>query len=233
MTLLHAELPGALALLGWALLAPFALRALAAARRSFVPAGAPQHLWLAGVLALASLWHAQSAGGPAELHFGLLGVALFALVFGRTAGLLGLLAALLLLAALGRGRGANIGAAALLLAVLPAYLVTALQAQLERRLPANVFIFMIGNGLFVVLAVTAVVSLALLAAGAALGAGGGLIGFDTFTDRLAQRAGFALLLAWGEALASGMLFSALVIFAPRCVLTFARDKYLPRHGAAT
>lgn len=232
MTLLHAELPTTLALLGWALLAPFALRALAAARRPFLPAGAPQHLWLAGVLALAALWHVQSPATVPPLHFGLLGVALYVLLFGRSAGLVGLLAALLLHAALGGGRWVNVGAAGLLLAVLPAYLVTALQRQIERRLPANVFVFMIGNGLFVVLAVSAVVSLALLAAGAAL-APGGHDGLTSLADQVAQRAGYALLLAWGEALASGMLFSALVIFAPRCVLTFARDRYLPRHGALT
>ena len=42
---------------------------------------------------------------------------------------------------------------------------------------------------------------------------------------------YALLLAWGEALASGMLFSALVIFSPHLVLTYRQDLYLPpRHA---
>lgn len=37
----------------------------------------------------------------------------------------------------------------------------------------------------------------------------------------------ALLLACGETLASGMLFSALVIFGPHLVLTYRQDLYLP------
>ena len=40
--------------------------------------------------------------------------------------------------------------------------------------------------------------------------------------------GAAKLLAWSEAIVSGMLFSALVIFLPSIVLTYRRDLYLPR-----
>ncbi len=39
--------------------------------------------------------------------------------------------------------------------------------------------------------------------------------------------GYSLLLAWGEALLSGMIFSALVIFLPQVVLTYREDSYLP------
>jgi uncharacterized membrane protein len=36
-----------------------------------------------------------------------------------------------------------------------------------------------------------------------------------------------MLLAWGEALMSGMVFSALVVFLPQAVLTYRQDTYLP------
>ena len=42
---------------------------------------------------------------------------------------------------------------------------------------------------------------------------------------------YSLLLAWGEALMSGMLFSALVVFTPQLVLTYRQDLYLPRRRA--
>jgi uncharacterized membrane protein len=48
--------------------------------------------------------------------------------------------------------------------------------------------------------------------------------------RLSDVLGYALLLAWGEALASGMVFSALVIYRPNLVLTYRQDLYLPPRG---
>ena len=50
------------------------------------------------------------------------------------------------------------------------------------------------------------------------------------TAHLADYIGYSLLLAWGEALLSGMVFSALVIFTPRLVLTYREDTYLPLRG---
>jgi len=100
---------------------------------------------------------------------------------------------------------------------VPAALAGLLQRQIEQRLPKNLFVFVIGNGLFVTLAVTAATTVLLLAA-------------DVLTGTLAadaDRLAYALLLAWGEALASGMLFSALVIFGPQLVLTYRQDLYLP------
>jgi uncharacterized membrane protein len=101
--------------------------------------------------------------------------------------------------------------------VVPTALAARLQGQIEQRLPKNVFVFMIGNGMFVTLAVTAATSTLLVATGALLRPATG--DFDQFA--------YALLLAWGEALASGMLFSALVIFGPHLVLTYRQDLYLP------
>ena len=88
---------------------------------------------------------------------------------------------------------------------------------LELRLPKNVFIFMIGHGMFVTLAVTVATTALLVVVSWILKPG------PADLDQLA----YALLLAWGEALASGMLFSALVIFGPHLVLTYRQDLYLP------
>jgi uncharacterized membrane protein len=79
---------------------------------------------------------------------------------------------------------------------------------------------MIGNGMFTSLAATALTSVALMAT--AVGAGAAPLAAD-----LGYYISAALLLAWGESIVSGMLFSALVIFLPAVVLTYRRDLYLP------
>ena len=216
MNLLHSPLPLPWAVLGWILLAPLALHSLHRARSGTTLHGAQQHLWLAGVVLLAWLWTLQvrAVEGAA---FGLLGAAFYALIFGRDWARLGLLAAAALHTGMVDGNWANLGMTGLLLAVVPSALAGALQRQIEQRLPKNVFIFMIGNGMFVTLAVTAATSTLLLAVDCLLRP----------TSTGFEQIAYALLLAWGEALTSGMLFSALVIFGPHLVLTYRQDLYLP------
>jgi uncharacterized membrane protein len=122
------------------------------------------------------------------------------------------------------GSWVNLGVNATLLAVVPAWLATALQRRLE-RLPPNLFIFIIGNGMFVTLLVTAIVSVSFIALAAF--ADGTPVSGDLFA--------YSLLLAWGEALLSGMIFSALVVFLPGVVMTYRQDVYLPprRRGSGS
>jgi len=216
MYLLQASLPPQWAILAWILLLPLALHSLIRVRRGAALQGAQQHLWLAGVVLLAWLWTLQArvAGGAA---FGLLGVAFYSLIFGCHWARLGLLLAVALQTVLGGGSWLSFGVNGLLLAVVPTLLAGALQRQIEQRLPKNVFIFMIGHGMFVALAVTIATSTLLVASCWLLKPG------PADLDQLA----YALLLAWGEALATGMLFSALVIFGPHLVLTYRQDLYLP------
>jgi uncharacterized membrane protein len=216
MSSLHAALASEWAAAGWLLLAPLAMLSLRRVSTGTPLQGAQQHLWLAGVVLIAWLWTLQTRFA-AGAGFGLLGAAFVALIFGRDWARLGLLAALALHTSLGGGSWANFGVNGLLLAVLPTLMATALQRQIERWLPKNVFIFIIGNGMFVTLAATAVTSVLLVVTGWT---------FDPATASADQIA-YALLLAWGEALASGMLFSALVIFVPHLVLTYRQDLYLP------
>lgn len=206
-------LPAWLAVLGWLTLAAGVAACLPVLRRGFLPGHAQQHAWLAGVVILALMWTMPPRADG--LGFGLLGSALFALVFGRERGLLGLLGAALLYTLTAVG-WANFGVNATLLAVVPAWLATALQRRLE-RLPPNLFIFIIGNGMFVTLLVTAVVSVSFIA----------LAAFADGTPPSGDLFAYSLLLAWGEALLSGMIFSALVVFLPQIVMTYRQDVYLP------
>jgi uncharacterized membrane protein len=218
MTPLHLETPLGLAVAGWLALTLIVAEAAWTLRRGFLPSPVAQHAWLGAIVLVALLWslHVPS---PVGLDFGLLGSALFALVFGRSRALAGLTAALLLHVLLDGGSWRNAGLNGLIVVAVPVWLATALQRQIERRLPKNLFVFIIGNGLFGTLVATACAA----ALGLALATVQSMAPARQFGDHLA----YALLLAWGEALASGMLFSALVIFAPAAVLTYRQDLYLP------
>jgi uncharacterized membrane protein len=177
-----------------------------------------EHAWLAAIVATSFLWvlHVRS---PVGLDFGLLGGALFTLVFGRARAILGLLAALALHTLMAGGSWVNLGITGTLLAVVPACSTGLLQRSIERWLPRNIFVFIIGNGLFVTLVATALASALLLAAS--------LAGAHAAPRQLNEHLAYSLLLAWGEALVSGMIFSALVVFLPQAVLTYRQDSYLP------
>jgi uncharacterized membrane protein len=218
--LMHRDLDPDLALLGWLALLPCLVAAWRELRgQRFLPAGANQHLWLGASVALAWLWSLQvrALGG---LEVGLLGGAFVTLLFGRARAFLALLAALALHAIFAGGSWINLGLNALLLAALPAWLTGWAQGRLARHLPHNVFVFMIGNGLFVVFAVTALTAIARIALAAALAPAGTHLQWE---DAVA----YALLLAWGEALLLGMVFSALVIYRPEWVMSYHQDTYLP------
>ena len=218
MNLLYDTAPLTLVVLGWVVVLPWTALSLLGVRRQFLPSAVAEHAWLAAIVATAFLWvlHVHS---PVGLDFGLLGGALFTLVFGRARAILGLLAALALHTLLTGGSWLNFGINGTLLAVFPACAASLLQRLIERWLPRNIFVFIFGNGLFVTLVVTALASALLLAAEAAAA--------HAAPRQLNEHLAFSLLLAWGEALVSGMIFSALVVFLPQTVLTYRQDTYLP------
>ena len=150
MNLLHADAPTTLLIAGWVIVLAALLQSAWTVRHRFLPTPATQHGWLAAIVAVSLLW-ALHVRSPVGLDFGLLGSALFALVFGRARAVLGLMAAVALYTVMDDGSWRNIGVNGVVLAVAPAWIATALQRQIERRLPKNLFVFIIGNGLFVTL----------------------------------------------------------------------------------
>ena len=211
------------ALLGWALFLPALLLALRPLGGGFLPDARLQHAWLAGVVCVALAWQLQArlAGG---ISVGLLGAPLYVPLFGFRRGLLGLALALVLHAAVGHRDWALLGLRGVFYVLLPALLTAAMQAALARWLPRNVFIFIIGNGTFVTFTAAALSMLAHLALLAALDG-------PAVTGDSADWVAYTLLMAWSEALLSGMLLSALVIYRPHLVMTYRQDLYLPpRHA---
>lgn len=224
MNLLNAPMSLGLALLGWALFVPALVLALRASRTGgFLREGGQQHAWFAGVVGIAFLWTLQVnlGDGPA---FGMLGTALFVLLFGWARAIVGLLAALVLHTWIADGTWLGLGFNGLLFALLPALITTSLQRALARWLPHNIFIFIIGNGMFVTLVATAATSVMLLIISL------GVAASPAASLHIGEYLGYALLMAWGESLVSGMIFSSLVIFTPSLVLTYSQDRYLPGRG---
>lgn len=220
MNLLHHAVSAQLALLGWAILLPSVWLSWRQVRTRFFRSGLVEHAWWGGAMCLAVLWLMviKVGNGPA---FGMLGVALYALVFGRSRAMLGLTLAVIVHTALRHGAWGNVGLNGLLFAVVPSLLAAACQRWIEHHLPKHLFVFIFGNGMFVSLVVTSVTATLLFLVSTAT---------DPSWSRIdvGQYLGPLLLLAWSEAIVSGMLLSALVIFAPEVVLTYSQDRYLPR-----
>jgi uncharacterized membrane protein len=204
------ELPVIVEVLAWAIYLLASWRVLRGTK-PWPAGGAQQHLWLAGIAMLALLWWLAVRRGL-QLPVGLAGSALFALIFGRAAAWAGLSIAAALFVFMAGARLASFGLIALLLAVAPTVLALALQGLIARRLPTNPFVFIVGNGMFVTFLVAAPIAVLLVALST-------LADADA-ANNLADRMSYALLLAWGEALAAGMLFSALVVFCPSWVTTW-------------
>jgi uncharacterized membrane protein len=222
MGLFHEGIPLPAAIAGWLVMLPVLWDAARRARRSPFPSGSVELAWWSGSACIALLWLLAIRVGPGPA-FGMLGVAIYALVFGRARAVLGITLALAAHLACTGGSWTGFGIDVLLIAVLPAALASRCQRWIERALPPNLFVFIIGNGMFTSFLVTATTAAALFLASGILG---------TWPASLDVRQYFVpmLLLAWSEAIVSGMLLSALVIFAPEVVLTYDVDRYLPRRS---
>ncbi len=224
MNLLHQAVWLPIALFGWVVLLPSLWLAWRSVRHAANGGELAQHVWLGGAVCVALLWllTIKVGNGPA---FGMLGVGLYALVFGRARALLGLTFAVIVHTACTHGAWINIGLNGLLLALVPSVVATFCQRWIESRLPHHLFVFIFGNGMFSSFVCTAVTGTLLFLVSSAVGSSWTRVDFG-------QYLGPIFLLAWSEAIVSGMLFSALVIFAPEVVLTYTQDRYLPRARAS-
>lgn len=123
-----------------------------------------------------------------------------------------------------------LGLDALLFGVAPAWMMWAITRVIRRRLPGNLFVFLIGVGFLGLFVAYALPLLAAALLGAIALVAGGVDPASTHTlleyGRLALP--YALLLAAGEAWLEGMLTTLLVVFAPGSVRLFDEAHYLPR-----
>jgi uncharacterized membrane protein len=174
--------------------------------------------WCAFIIVLPLLWH---FGVPLargfELH--LLGLSLFALMFGPRFAKIGIALATVAYTVLYDGLWANLGVNLLLLAILPAWSSASLLHATQRYLPHHLFIYLLGNGFFGAMLVVALTNLA------------GLATFElgTLSSPVADgTVPYLLLLAFGEAFLTGFMLTILTVYRPEWVMTFDDHMYL--HG---
>jgi uncharacterized membrane protein len=104
--------------------------------------------------------------------------------------------------------------------VVPATFALAIGIAIRRWLPQHLFVYILGRGFIGT-------ALALMAAGAAATFVRPLpTGTDTATMLLGN-----WLMAWGEALLTGMLTAIFVAYRPQWLLTWSDRRYLPRPPA--
>lgn len=202
-----------------------AMLALAdAARRAHWSGSLREHAIWALATAVTLLGHRASFAlpGGGELHY--LGAACLTLLLGYPRAVLSM-AAVLLIEMLWRDAPLSAwGLQVLLGGVMPAWLIWAMVRICRRRLPRNLFVFLLGCGL---LGIAASNMLQLLAGTAAMA----WLGPQTAAELWGQYLPFGLLLSWGEAVIEGMMITLAVVYAPPgTVRLFDESFYLGHEG---
>ncbi|MBI3286288.1 MAG: energy-coupling factor ABC transporter permease [Burkholderiales bacterium] len=172
--------------------------------------------WCAGIIVLVLLWRMRVQVN-ADLHLHLMGVALFALMFGRPLATLGIGLAIFAYTAEYDGQWGNLGVNVLLLAIVPAWISERVLRLTQTYLPHHMFVYLFGNGFFGSLLVNGGAGLLALASHALLSPQRAIPG-----DAIA----YMLLLAWGEAFLVGFLVTIFAVYRPAWLFTFDDAFYL-------
>ncbi|HJW55076.1 MAG TPA: energy-coupling factor ABC transporter permease [Burkholderiaceae bacterium] len=172
--------------------------------------------WCMAVILMPMIWRFRiPVASGLDLH--LLGLSLFALMFGRQLGMLGMALSVVAYTAVYDGLWSNLGLNLLLLAVLPAWCSDAVLRVILRFFPHHIFVYLIGNGFFGSLVVLSTTDLISLAAYKWLG-----MSLSVTADLIP----YTLLLAWGEAFLMGFLLTIFTVYRPQWVWTFDDAVYL-------
>ena len=172
--------------------------------------------WCASIIVLTLLWRMHVRVQP-DLSLHLLGVAMFALMFGRALTCIGAAMSVVAYTAEFDGLWINLGTNIVVLAVIPAVLSDLILKKTERYLPSHMFVYLFGNGFFGAFVVNAATGLCALFVHSLL-----LPRFAITNDAYA----YMLLLAWGEAFLTGFLITIFVVYKPAWVFTFDDQRYL-------
>jgi len=220
MGLFYSPLPAWLTIVSWSLAG--ALLGFCAARAPWerIRDNAVLFTWLGTSTLLALVWLMRFRLHD-DLTLQFLGAALLAWMFGPKLATLGLGATLAFYLQTTDGPWESYGLNLLLMAALPAFTVGAIGWFVARFAPRNMFIFLIGNGLFGSFAATVVSMAAAMAVMVGLGAHP----LAWFVDQVLP---WSLMLAWGEAITTGMVVTLLTVYLPAVMLSFDDRIYLRR-----
>lgn len=191
-------------------------------RRAWAPLREPArlNLWCAVIAVIFTLWCIRYSVKPG-LMLHLLGATILTLMFGPRLAQLALYLVMAGVAATGIAGLDGYPANALLAGAVPVWVSWFLSQLVERRLPANLFVFIFVAGFLSAALAMAASALATVAIHAAAGT----YAVAYLTEYYLP---YALLLAWGEAFITGMSMALMVAYYPQWVLLFDDKRYLAR-----
>lgn len=178
------------------------------------------HVWLGTCVGLMLLWSIKAGIKPGlDLH--LLGATLFTLMFGPWLALVGLAVVLAGITLAGHAGWESFGANLLVMAMVPVLFAHLVYSLADRRLPNHLFIYIFVDafacaGAAIVLsglAATLLLSLSGVYAASYLGS---------------YYLPYYILMAWSEALLTGMAVALMTAFRPAWLSTFDDTRYLRR-----
>jgi uncharacterized membrane protein len=174
--------------------------------------------WLGTVVCLTLLWQI-TAGVQPGLNFHFLGATLFTLMAGPRLALVGLTLVLAAVTAWSGSGWQSLGLNGLTMAAIPVALSYALYRLIESRLPNNFFVYVFLTAFGGAAVAVAAVGLATTSLLASAGAYPPRELFKLYLP-------YYLLLAWSEALFTGMTITLFVVYKPEWVSTFDDQRYL-------
>ncbi|MGE5027613.1 MAG: energy-coupling factor ABC transporter permease [Betaproteobacteria bacterium] len=178
------------------------------------------NLWLGTCVLLMAVWSIRTGIKPG-LNFHLLGATAMTLMFGPQLALIGLAIILAAVTLAGMSGWQEFGWNALVMAALPVAVSYGIYWLTDRKLPNHLFIYIFLN---------AFLGGALAIAAAGLGGtlllqlSGTYLPAYLYHDYLP----YFILLAWSEAISTGMAITMMVVYMPQWVSTFDDKRYLNR-----
>lgn len=176
------------------------------------------NLFLGMSVALMVMWQIRTGVRPG-LSFHLLGASLATLMFGFWRGWLAASLAALAAALTGKGSFTALGLESLIFCAVPAAITHHLFRLVDRKLPNHFFIYVLVSGFFGValgVGVSALISTAVMAMSAAY----------ELPYLLEHYTPYFILLAWSEAVTTGMGATLLAVYRPEWLETFDDDRYI-------
>ena len=178
------------------------------------------NIWLGASVVVMALWSIK-AGIKPGLNFHLLGATAFTLMFGPQLAIFGLLLVLVGITLAGAGGWESFSLNALIMIVLPVWISYTLFRLVDRHLPNHFFVYIFLNafiGAGLAITATGLASTWLLA----------LAGSYKLQYLYSQYLPYYILMAWSEAMSTGMIMTLMVVFRPEWVSTFDDARYI-RH----
>ncbi|MDA8225958.1 MAG: energy-coupling factor ABC transporter permease [Betaproteobacteria bacterium] len=202
----------------WLVVGVIATRALWQAPWRVLTRPELHHVMLGACVLVLAFWQIHAGIRPGlSLH--LLGATLLVLLFGPRFALLCLLLVLALDDAWFGSGWQAFAANALILAVVPVWVSWTVYRLADARLPNNLFIYIFVNGFFG--AALSVLATGFVATGLLVA-----MGDYAWGDLSQTYLPYYYLMAWSEAVTTGMLVTVLVVYRPQWVATFDDKMYI-------